>query len=149
MTYWLVSPSSPTGNSHRVELAGIDLWLFARTDQVFVYPSQLDIDQFKNAVSRTLSVWPLIAGRFLLLDDGHYVIEMSDNPIPVTYAENTELAVWPINLNIVSELHKNLLVPFIDEVQITKLFSGSLDESLVRLKLTRLVQSGEWILGAS
>ncbi|CAF3296415.1 unnamed protein product [Rotaria socialis] len=149
MTCWFVFPSSLTGNSRRVELAGIDLWLFSRTDQVFVYPSQLDIDRFKNALSRTLSVWPLIAGHLLLLDDGHYVIEMSDNPIPVTYAECSELAAWPFDFNIVSELHKNLLASFIDEVQVIKLFSSSLHEPLVRLKLTRLVQSGEWILGAS
>ncbi len=109
----------------------------------------MDIDQFKDALSQTLSTWPLVAGRFLLLDDGHYLIEMSDNPIPVTYTENTELAVWPNNLNIVSELHRNPLVPFIDEVQVVKLIPGSQDEPLVRLKLTHIVRSGEWVLGAS
>ncbi|CAF0830172.1 unnamed protein product [Didymodactylos carnosus] len=143
MTSWLVPPSSPTGNSRRIELAGIDLWIFARTDKVFVYPSELDIDRLKDALSRTLSVWPLVAGRFLLLDGGHYSIEMSDNPIPITYAENTDLATWPANLNIVAELHHNPLVPFIDEVQIITLLHGSQDEPLFRLKLTRLVQSGE------
>ncbi|CAF0994334.1 unnamed protein product [Rotaria sordida] len=74
---------------------------------------------------------------------------MSDNPIPMTYVENTPLATWPTHLNIVAEVHENLLDPFIDGVQIIKLISDSQDEPLLRLKLTRLVQSGEWILGVS
>ncbi|CAF3278316.1 unnamed protein product [Rotaria sp. Silwood2] len=149
MTSCLVHPSSPTGHNRRIELAGIDLWIFARTDKVFVYPSELDIERFKTALSRTLSLWPLIAGRFLLLDGDHYVIEMSDNPIPITYAESTNLAAWPSHLNIVAEVHENLLDSFVDGVQIIKLISGSQDEPLFRLKLTRLMQSGEWILGVS
>jgi hypothetical protein len=48
-------------------------------------------------------------------------MEMSDNPIPATYAENTELAAWPPNINMVAELQQNPLVPFIDEVEIVKL----------------------------
>jgi len=149
MACWFISASSPTGNDRRIELAGIDLWLFARTDQAFVYPSELDLSRFKYALSRTLSTWPLIAGRFLVLDDEHYVIEMSDNEIPVTFVENTTLSTWPIDLNLVSELHNNRLETFIDGVDIIKLYRGSADEPLVRLKLTRLVQSGEWILGVS
>jgi hypothetical protein len=143
MTSWLVPPSSSTGNSRRIELPGTDLWIIACTDQVFVYPSELDIEGFKDALSCTLSVWPIIAGRFLLLHGDHYVIEMSDNPIPINYAENTELAVCPTNWDIVAELHQNPLVPFIDQVQVVKLIPGSQEEPLVRLKLTRLVQSGE------
>ena len=149
MTSWLVSPSSHTGNNRRIELPGLDLWIIARTDKVFVYPSELNIDRFKDALSRTLSIWPLVVGRFLLLDGGHYIIEMSDNPIPVTYTENNELIAWPTDLNIVSELHQNPLAPFIDGVDIIKLISGSQDESLCRLRLTRLVKSGEWVLGVS
>jgi hypothetical protein len=94
-------------------------------------------------------VWPLVAGRFLRLDDDHYCIEMSDNSIPVTYVENSELSACPTDWNIVEELHKNTLVSFIDQIQVIKLIPGSQEEPLVRLKLTRLIQSGEWILGAS
>ncbi|CAF5160059.1 unnamed protein product, partial [Rotaria sp. Silwood1] len=74
---------------------------------------------------------------------------MSDNPIPVSYTENTDLSAWPVNLNIVSELHQNPLVPFIDGVDVVKLIPGSQYEPLIRLRLTRLVQSGEWVLGVS
>ncbi|UJR11437.1 hypothetical protein I4U23_015617 [Adineta vaga] len=149
MTSWLVSPSLATGQNRRIELPGIDLWIIARVDKVFVYPSELNIDRFKDALARTLSIWPLIAGRFLLLDGDQYVIEMSDNPIPVTYADTNKLSAWPNDLYIVSELHQNPLEPYIDEVQVAKLISGSLDEPLFRLKLTCLMQSGEWILGVS
>jgi hypothetical protein len=75
---------------------GTDLWIIACTDQVFVYSFELDIEQFKDALSRSLSVWLFVADPFLQLDDDHYCIEMSDNLIPVTYAENTELPVCPI-----------------------------------------------------
>ena len=146
---WLVSPSSPTGHSRQIELAGVDLWIFASTDKVFIYPAELDIDRFTDALSRTLSAWPIVAGRFLLLENEHYVIEMSDNPVPVTYAENKTLEAWPAHMSIVLELHQNPLVPFIDPVEIIKLVSGSQDEPLFRLKLTRIVQSGEWVMGVS
>ncbi|CAF1389198.1 unnamed protein product [Adineta steineri] len=149
MTSWFVSPLLPTGKNRRIELPGIDLWIIARTDKVFVYPSQLDIDRLKDALSRTLSIWPIVAGRFLLVDNGHYFIEMSDNSIPITYIENCELTMWPANMNIVSEVEQNPLEPFIDGVDIIKLIRGSKDEPLVRLKLTRRTHSNEWILGVS
>ncbi|CAF4216247.1 unnamed protein product, partial [Rotaria magnacalcarata] len=71
MACYLVSPSAATGRNRHIELAGIDLWVIARTDKIFVYPSELNIEQFKDALSRTLSLWPLITGRLLLLDDNH------------------------------------------------------------------------------
>jgi hypothetical protein len=107
MTYWLVPPSPPTGKSHRIELAGIDLWVIARIDNLFVYPSELNVDRLRDALGRTLSLWPLVAGRFLLLEDNHYVIEMSDNAIPIIYAENTELPKWPVNSNVVVKPNEN------------------------------------------
>lgn len=146
---WLVPPSSPTGKNRHIELAGIDLLIIARIDNVFVYPSDVDIERLKDALGRALSLWPLVAGRFLLLDDDHYVIEMSDNAIPVTLIENTDLSKWSINSNIVVEIIQNPLEPFIDYTQVEKMVRGSLDEPLFRLKLTRLVQSGEWIMGTS
>ncbi|CAM4799571.1 unnamed protein product [Rotaria magnacalcarata] len=149
MACYLVPPSAATGRNRRIELAGIDLWVIARTDKIFVYPSELNIEQFKDALSRTLSLWPLITGRLLLLDDNHYVIEMSDNPIPITYVENIDLVTWPTELNIVSDVHENLLEPFLDGIQIINMISGSPEEPLVRLKFTRIVQSGEWIMGVS
>ncbi|CAF4252713.1 unnamed protein product, partial [Rotaria sp. Silwood2] len=82
---FLISPSPPTGNNRRIELAGIDLWILARIDNVFVYPSEINIDKFKEALSRTLSLWPFVAGRILLENSQHYIIEMCDNPIPITF----------------------------------------------------------------
>ncbi|CAF2060024.1 unnamed protein product [Rotaria magnacalcarata] len=149
MTSWLVHPSSPSGNGRRIELAGLDLWILARIDSVFVYPFELDIDRFNDALSRTLSLWPLVCGRFLLCKNGQYVIEMSDNAIPVNYTENNEMKKWPNELNVVLQLSNNPLTGFIDEVQTMKLIHGSQEEPLVCFKLTRIVQSGEWVLGVS
>ncbi|CAF1471306.1 unnamed protein product [Rotaria sp. Silwood1] len=149
MTSWLVLPSPPTGNNRQVELAGTDLWITGRINNVFVYPSALDIDKFKEALSRTLSLWPFIAGRFFVLDDEHYITEMSDNGLPVSLIENTDLTRWSLDLNVVIDKNSNQLQPFLDEIQTTKLIGGSRDEPLFRLKLTHRVQSGEWIMGAS
>ncbi|CAF3602334.1 unnamed protein product [Rotaria sp. Silwood1] len=149
MTSWLVYPSLPMGNGRRIELAGLDLWICARVDNAFVFPSELDIDRFKDALSRTLSLWPIVCGRFLVFDNGQYVIEMSDNPIRVSYAENNELTKWPNDFNIVLQLSNNPLTAFIDEVQTMKLVYGSQEEPLVYFKLTRIVKSGEWVLGVS
>jgi hypothetical protein len=149
MNSLLVFPSSPTGNNRQIDLTGIDLWIIPRIDNVFVYPCDLNTDRLKNALSRTLSLWPLIAGRFLLLDAEHYVIEMSDNAIPVSFIDNTELTQWPLDSTIVHDTAEDRVQPFLDEVKSTKLLRGSLEEPLFRLKITRLVQSGEWVMGTS
>ncbi|CAF3573099.1 unnamed protein product [Rotaria socialis] len=83
MTTCLVSSSSPTGSNRRIELAGIALWTIAHVDKIFVYPTELNIDRFKESLGRTLSIWPIMAGHFLVRDDDRYAIEMSDNTIPV------------------------------------------------------------------
>jgi hypothetical protein len=146
---FLVYPSTPTGNNHRIELAGFDLWTIARIDNVFVYPSEINIDQFKEALSRTLSLWPIVAGRTILENNEHYIIEMCDNPIPVTLVINNDLNKWPLDSNVIVEYNEKLLPTFIDEVQVTKLFTNSSDEPLVRFKLTHIVESDEWVLGIS
>jgi len=145
----LVYPSIPTGNNRRIELAGFDLWKTACIDNVFVYPSTINTVQFKEALSRTLSLWPLIAGRVRLENGEHYMIEMSDNGIPVTIVNNNDLNKWPLDSNVIVELNDNPLQPFLDPIQATNIFGNSQDEPLVHFKLTHLVQSGEWILGAS
>ncbi|CAF3631059.1 unnamed protein product [Rotaria sp. Silwood1] len=149
MTSWLVPVSTPTGNNRRIELAGLDLSIIPRIDNIFVYPGELNIDRFKSALSQTLSLWPLVAGRFLVLDDGHYFIEMSDNGIPVTYTENTQLEKWPLNNNVVVDITQVALIPYIDGVQTMKLMESSNEEPLLRLKLTCITQSGEWVLATS
>jgi len=146
---FLVFPSIPTGNNHRIELAGTDLWTIVRIDNVFVYPSEINIDQFKDALGHTLSLWPIAAGRTILENDEHYIIEMCDNPIPVTLVVNNHLNKWPLNSNVIVELNEKLLSTFIDQVQVLKLFHNSSNEPLVRFKLTHIVESGEWVLGIS
>jgi hypothetical protein len=146
---FMVSPSTPTGNNRRIELAGMDLWLSARIDNVFVYPGEIKIDQLKAALSRTLSLWPLVAGRIILENDQHYIIEMCDNPIPVTLVVNNDLKEWPLDSNVIVQVDNKLFPTFIDAVQVTKLFNNPSDEPLVRLKLTHIVESDEWALAIS
>ena len=148
MKTWLVPPSSPTGNNRRIELAGFDLWS-ALIDRVFVYPAKLDIDRLKKSLGRALSIWPIMAGRFLVLGEDHYVIEMSDNPIPVSFVEDTVLTKWPLNSNVAADTFEKPLEPFLDRVDLEKLYDSSTHEPLLRLKLTHIVESDEWILGSS
>lgn len=148
-TTFLVGASTPTGHHRRIELAGNDLWTFARVDNVFVYPSTIDIDRFKDALARTLSLWPFVAGCGRLEDGEHYFIEMSDHPLPVTVVHNNQLSEWPLDSNVVVEMTDCPLSSFVDEVQTMKSFDNVSDEPMVRLKLTHLVQSGEWVLGIS
>ncbi|CAF3837062.1 unnamed protein product, partial [Adineta steineri] len=146
---FLVSPLPPTGNNCRIELAGFDLWTGIHIDNVFVYPSEINIDQFKEALGRTLSLWPLVAGHVRAEDNEHYFIEMSDNPIPVTLVFDNDLNKWPRDSNVIVELSENVLSPYVDEIRVIDLADNSQDEPLVRLKLTHIVQSGEWVLGVS
>ena len=145
----LIFPSPSTGNNRRIELAGFDLWTTACIDNIFVYPSTINIDQFTEALSRTLSSWPLISGRIRLEDGEHYMIEMSDNGIPVTLVNNHDLNKWPLDSNVIVEIIDNPLQPFLDPIHAANIFGNSQDEPLVRIKLTHLVQSGEWVFGVS
>ncbi|CAF1270526.1 unnamed protein product [Rotaria magnacalcarata] len=135
-----IEASSPTGNDHRIKLLGIDL-IFGGIDNVFVYPS-LDVDRLRNALSRTLSFWPILTGRILVDHDDEYSIELSDKSIPFTYAENDELEQWP-DLPVVVD-DATLIQPFIDSVQ----YKPEI-EPLLRIKVTRLLRSNEYVLGTS
>ncbi|CAF4241724.1 unnamed protein product, partial [Adineta steineri] len=61
-----INASTPTGNGRRIKLLSTDL-IFGGIDNVFVYPS-LDIDRLQNALSHTLSSWPILTGR-IFIDD--------------------------------------------------------------------------------
>jgi hypothetical protein len=54
-----------------------------------------------------------------------------------------------LDSNVIVGKNEKLLPVFIDKVQVTKLFNNSSEEPLIRLKLTRIVQSDEWVLGIS
>ena len=107
------------------------------------------IEQLKHALGRTLSLWPLVAGRCLLLDKEHYFIEMSDNGIPVSLINNTELSCWILDCNVVRSNHEGQLRAFLVEVPSEKLIFQYPDEPLFRLKVTHLLQSDEWVMGTS
>ena len=146
-TSWVL-PSPPTGNNRIIELAGTDLWITGLINNVFVYPLALDFDRLKTALGAALSSWPFIAGRFLK-QNGRYVIEMSDNHIPVTFVEDNVQEKWPADLNVVVDKDSGILQPFLDEVESKNLVGGSRHEQLFRLKLTHLKNSEEWVMGAS
>ena len=146
---FLVPPSTPTGNHRCIELAGMDLWLSARIDNVFVYPGEIEVNQLREALGQTLSLWPLVAGRILLENDQRYMIELCDNPIPLQFVVDNDLEEWPLSSNVIVDASDKLLPTFIDQVQITKSFIHAKDEPLVRLKVTQIVQSDEWVLGVS
>ena len=135
-----IKASSPTGNGRQIKLIGTDL-IFGGIDNVFIYPS-LDIDRFKQALSQTLSSWPILTGRVFVDDNEQYSIQFSDNSIPFTYIENDELEQWP-DLPVVVD-DATILQPFIDSVQ----YKPEI-EPLLRFKVTRLLRSGEYILGSS
>lgn len=134
-----IDASSPSGNGRRIKLLGTDL-IFGGIDNVFVYPS-LDVERLQNALSRTLSFWPILTGR-IHIDNDQYYIECSDKSIPFTYVENNELEQWP-NLPVVVD-DATLIQPFIDSVQYIPDI-----EPLLRLKVTRLLRSNEYVLGTS
>ena len=145
----LVYPSSNSGENNRIELAGIDLWIIPRIDNIFVYPSKLDIVRVKKALSQTLSLFPLVAGRFLVINQNEYIIEMSDNGIPFSFLENEQLDQWSLHPNVLLDSANEELRNFVDQVPTNKLIDGCPDEPLFRMKLTRLVKSDQWILGIS
>lgn len=135
-----ISALSPSGNNHRINLLGTDL-IFGGINNVFVYPN-LDVDRLKHALSQTLSHWPILTGRIFVENDDQYFIECSDQSIPFTFIENNQLEYWP-DLPVVIDDGK-ILEPFIDSIQ----YKPEI-EPLLRLKLTHLIHSNEYIFGTS
>jgi hypothetical protein len=74
---------------------------------------------------------------------------MSDNGIPLSFVDNHELPRWSLHSNVVLDTEQGQLEQFVDAVATDKLFHGCLDEPLFRLRMTRLTQNGEWIMGTS
>jgi hypothetical protein len=136
-----IDACSPTGNGRRITLLGSDL-IFGGLDNIFVYPT-LDVDRLRNALSETLSSWPVLTGRIIVnAEDDQYFIECSDNPIPFTYTDNDQLECWPDLPVVVDDATR--LQPFIDSIQ----YKPEI-EPLLRIKLTRLIRSDEYVLGIS
>ncbi|CAM2730406.1 unnamed protein product, partial [Rotaria socialis] len=127
---FVISPSTPTGNNRRIELVGMDQWTIARIDNVFVYPSEINLDRLKKALNRTLSVWAFVTGRVLLENEQHCIIEICDNPIPVAFVVNNDLKEWPLNSDVIVEVTNSLFPMFIDGVQVMNLCKSSTDEPL-------------------
>jgi predicted transcriptional regulator with HTH domain len=137
----LIYADSPNGNNRRISLTGIDMVPVA-VDNVFIYPF-LDLNRLEKALRRTISDWPIVVGRLHIINNEDYFIELSDNGIPLTYIENDKIEEWPILPVVVEDESK--LKPFIDSVP----NEPNENESLVRLKLTHLIRSNEYILGVS
>lgn len=89
-----------------------------RIDNVFVYPSEIKVNQLQEGLSRTLSLWPLVSGRILLENDQNYYIEMCDNPVPITFAVNDHLRKWPLASIVVLDEKNEIFPTFLDLVQI-------------------------------
>ena len=89
-----VSADCPNGNGCRIKLRGVDL-IFGYIENLFVYPN-LDVDRFEKALSKTLSLWPIVTGRLIVdKDNDEYLIECNDQSIPLTIVENDQLKSWP------------------------------------------------------
>lgn len=74
---------------------------------------------------------------------------MSDQDIPFSVVNNAELLRWPLGLNVVLNSAEGRLQMFLDEVSTANLYGGSPDEPLFRLRMTHLMQSGEWVMATS
>ncbi len=64
--------------------------LLGAVGNVYVYHS-FDTKQSKNAISRMISLWPIVAGRLRLIDNEHYSIKLTDNPIPFAYIASEKI----------------------------------------------------------
>ncbi|CAF1078887.1 unnamed protein product [Rotaria sordida] len=142
-------PLESTGKNCRIQLSGLDLWITLRITRLFVYPKEINIDKLKESVSRALSIWPIMSGRYIVIDNDKHFIEMSDNPIPFCFIKNDLLDKSPFDSNMILNVIDCSYLSFIDPIDVDKLVGGSLDEPLLRLKLTHIEKSNEWIIGVS
>lgn len=135
-----IKASSSTGNGRRIKLLGTDL-IFGGVDNIFVYPT-LNVDRLCDALSRTLSFWPILTGRILVENSDQYFIKFTGDTIPFTYIENDQIERWPDLPVVVDDMA--LIAPFVDSIQ----YKPEV-EPLLRIKVTRLLRSDEYVLGTS
>ena len=142
---FLISPAPPTGQGRRIQLVTFDLQPSWPINRVFVYPS-LDVDRLKRALEQALSLWPIVCGHIELDDtsSSHYSLVFSDNAVPFTVVENTQINRWPTDLPVVVS-DSSQLRPYLDPV-VDELRNCA---PLLRFKVTRLTCSNEFVLGVS
>lgn len=134
-----VSADCPCGNGRRIKVRGVDL-IFGNIENLFIYPN-LDVEKFEKALGKTLSFWPILSGRISVTND-EYFIECTDQSIPLTITENNQFKSWANHPVIIDDA--SIIQPFVDSV-----IGKGEDEPLLRLKITHLIQSDEFIVGTS
>ncbi|KAF9520888.1 hypothetical protein BS47DRAFT_1481214 [Hydnum rufescens UP504] len=138
-----VTPELPTiaGPIERHPLLGTDLFLTLVIQNCHIVPSVIDIDKFKIALSKTLSVFPTFAGR-IRNQAGHWWIDLTNSPVPLTI-DRSSTSPLPEDW-VVTERH---LSSFIEPLKVTTGEIVNYDEPLVSVKLSFYPGSNQTVIG--
>ncbi|CAL1709917.1 unnamed protein product [Somion occarium] len=115
---------------------------------LWVLPTFIDIEQWKQALAKTLSIFPPAAGRLRKKPDtasgkGDIYLELNNNGITVSLVDDYTTERFPM-VNVV--VHPEEMEPWIDQIPQETIDS---DEPLLRFKFTRLHKTGQMIYTAA
>ncbi|KAJ7125343.1 hypothetical protein C8R44DRAFT_980526 [Mycena epipterygia] len=152
MAEYLVKPKNPT------VLAGRSVWEYPATDTLvlffvmdglFILPEFIDIERWKDALSKTLALYPPVAGRLRTSPSkdgkkGGVYIELTNSGVPVSVVDDYESTEFPLTSVVVSP---ESAAPWMDPIPVTEVLDQ--DEPLVRFRFHKLHKTGEMVYTCS
>ncbi|KAF9021991.1 hypothetical protein BDZ89DRAFT_1071035 [Hymenopellis radicata] len=125
---------------------GNDLVLQFVLNSCHVVPGPIDVERFCKAVGVTVGRFPHTAGR-LKRDGDSWRVDLTNSPVPVTVVDDDTLTA-PFPEEDRYHIIQKSILPFVCEVPMREAFLGE-DVPLLSLKLTRLLKTGETVIGNS
>ncbi|CAL1702968.1 unnamed protein product [Somion occarium] len=125
----------------------MDLIISLSIETVHVIPGDIDPPRFLDALSRTLSVYPLAAGRFERPSDTSdgWKIRLTKSGVPVKFLENHTEQIMPSTRVIQNQGVASL----VEKVDIDKILEPHSDEPLARFTMVKFVKTGLTAIGFS
>ncbi|KAJ3551692.1 hypothetical protein NM688_g4560 [Phlebia brevispora] len=143
---YVVKPLSPTvldGHSHYT-LRNTDLNLAFKVDTAHIIPGPLDVARFDEALAKTLSVYPLYAGRLRRGQDKRpWQIHLTNDGVPITILYSDAGKEVPHNCIIQSPW--TLSQP----INVRKQWDHGSDDPLLRVTITQFTKLESTAIGLS
>ncbi|CAL1702969.1 unnamed protein product [Somion occarium] len=145
----VIKPMEPTilGSQLYYELLPTDLLIGLSVETLHVIPGPLETSGFLDALSKTLSVYPLSAGRFEPSSEprGKWKIRLTNSGVPLKFLTSNADQIMPDNRVIQNQGVASL----VEKVNVTKILRPYNDEPLARFTIIYFVKIGYTAIGFS
>ncbi|GJE85405.1 transferase family-like protein [Phanerochaete sordida] len=115
-----------------------------KVDTAHIVPGEIDLDQFNDALARTLQAYPVHAGRIVRPRDPKdpWTVSLINQGVPVTVMESDADTEVPANAVIQSPKF-----PYTKPISVVKYLDFDNDEPLLRATIVRFTKTGSTSIG--